>query len=63
MPQACPSFSYPDLLRSYLRGTYRFFDNDLVSPQKILELHSLETVERVKEQDLVTVIQDSSDLT
>jgi len=45
-----------------LRGAYRFFDNDLVSPKKILEPHIVETVRRCKEQNLVGVIQDSSDL-
>lgn len=45
-----------------LKGAYRFFDNNLVTPEKILEPHKIETVKRCKHQKLVAVLQDSSDL-
>jgi hypothetical protein len=45
-----------------LRGAYRFFDNDLVTPEKIIEPHSIETIARCKHQDVILAIQDSSDL-
>lgn len=45
-----------------LKGAYRFFDNDLVLPEKILSPHIEETIERCKFQKTVSVIQDSSDL-
>lgn len=45
-----------------LKGTYRFFDNGLVTPDKILAPHAAETVKRCEREDLVAVIQDSSDL-
>src|ERR1700678_2559277 len=45
-----------------LKGAYRFFSNSLVSPDKILKPHSIETDKRCKEQRLVAVLQDSSDL-
>ena len=45
-----------------LRGAYRFLGNDLVTPEKILRPHILETIKRCKQQNLVAVLQDSSDL-
>ncbi len=45
-----------------LKGAYRFFENNLVSPQKILEPHLKETIERAKKENLVAAIQDSSDI-
>jgi hypothetical protein len=47
---------------SDLKGAYRFFDNDLVAPDKILAPHAAETIVRCGREDLVAVIQDSSDL-
>lgn len=46
-----------------LKGAYRFFDNDLVTPETILLPHSIETVKRCRQQSIVGVLQDSSDLT
>jgi hypothetical protein len=40
----------------------RFFDNDLVSPEKILEPHLEATRARCAGEELVAVLQDSSDL-
>lgn len=45
-----------------LKGAYRFFNNSLVTPEKILQPHKSETVKRCKSQALVAVLQDSSDL-
>lgn len=44
-----------------LHGAYRFFRNDLVTPEKILESHQEATRCRIKSQELVTILQDSSD--
>lgn len=40
----------------------RFFDNNLLSPEKILEPHFQATKERCSGEKLVAVLQDSSDL-
>jgi hypothetical protein len=45
-----------------LKGAYRFFDSNLVKPDKILEPHAAETIVRSQRENLVAVIQDSSDL-
>jgi len=45
-----------------LKGAYRFFDNDLVTPEKILLPHSVETVKRCQQQSIVGLLQDSSDI-
>ncbi|MBA3957481.1 MAG: hypothetical protein H0X51_03680, partial [Parachlamydiaceae bacterium] len=47
---------------SDLRGAYRFLGNSLINPKSILKPHSAETVQRCKTQDVVLVIQNSSDL-
>src|ERR1700753_2206571 len=44
------------------KGACRFFDNDLVKPDKILAPHAAETIVRCEREDLVAVLQDSSDL-
>lgn len=44
-----------------LKGAYRFFNNNLVTPQKILEPHIAETLERIKQVKSVLCIQDSTD--
>lgn len=46
---------------SDLKGAYRFFDNNLVTPKKILQPHIEATIKRCQQQDTVLVIQDSSD--
>lgn len=45
-----------------LKGVYRFFENNLITPQKVLEPHTVETIARCQKQVLVAVVQDSSDL-
>lgn len=44
-----------------LKGTYRFFSNNLVTPEKILQPHIEATIKRCEQQNVVLVIQDSSD--
>lgn len=45
-----------------LKGAYRFLENNLVTPEKILQPHAAETVIRCSQQKLVALLQDSSDL-
>lgn len=45
-----------------LKGMYRFVDNGLVTPDKILAPHAAETISRCQDEDVVAVMQDSSDL-
>lgn len=45
-----------------LKGAYRFLENNLVNPNKILQPHIDETIIRCKDQEVVAVLQDSSDL-
>lgn len=44
-----------------LKGAYRFFSNNLITPKKILQPHINETIKRCKCQNVVLAIQDSSD--
>jgi hypothetical protein len=48
--------------RAELKAAYRFFDNDEVSPEKILEPHSHATVKRCQQQKIVLCPQDTSEL-
>ena len=45
---------------SAVKATYRFFDNENVSSQKILEPHWQRTVERMRAQERVFAIQDTT---
>ncbi|MGK0181616.1 MAG: hypothetical protein ACI9YB_000905 [Halioglobus sp.] len=45
-----------------LQGAYRFVNNDLVTPEKILSPHRTTTISRIRNEELVAIIQDSSDL-
>ncbi len=49
--------------KAELYGAYRFYDNDLVIPEKILASHAKATIQRIKNEDVVLAIQDSTDLT
>lgn len=42
------------------KAAYRFFDNDKVSPEKILSHHIENTLKRVEAQERVIVVQDTS---
>ena len=43
-------------------AAYRFFDNDLVTPEKILLPHQEATLDRMQEQPVVLVVQDTTEL-
>lgn len=43
-------------------AAYRFFDNPAVAPEKILQPHSEATVRRMREQPVVLMIQDTTEL-
>ena len=44
------------------QAAYRFFDNDAVTPEQLLEPHSAATVQRMQAHPVVLVIQDTSEL-
>ncbi|MBN2494882.1 MAG: IS4 family transposase [Deltaproteobacteria bacterium] len=43
-------------------AAYRFFDNDRVSPERMLAPHAAATVERLKQWDRVLLVQDTTEL-
>lgn len=59
-----PEGSIPSSCNDYAstKATYRFFDNKNVSPEAITMTHSEETIERIRKNDVVLVIQDSTSL-
>lgn len=61
---ARPNISIPAALggRAELEAAYRFFDNDNVTPEKILKPHFEATQNRCKEQEVVLCAQDTSEL-
>ncbi len=48
--------------RAELEAAYRFFDNEKVTPEKILKPHVDATVKRCKNQKVVLCVQDTSEL-
>jgi len=55
IPQACGSWKTT-------KAAYRFFDNDAISPAKILDAHRKQTERRLaKEQGIILVAQDTTD--
>ena len=61
---AKPNLSIPAAThsRAEMEGAYRFFDNDKVSPEKILQSHIEATRERISQSDLVLLVQDTTEL-
>ena len=61
---ANPNLSIPAATdgRAEMEGAYRFFDNDKVTPQKILESHIAATRERISQCGLVVLVQDTSEM-
>lgn len=51
--QACEE--WPDT-----KAAYRFFDNDEVTPARVLEPHQEQTVERMRKHELVLAVQDTT---
>ena len=45
---------------SAVKAAYRFFDNDKVSPEKVLGPHFQQTVERMRAHERVFAIQDTT---
>ena len=45
-----------------MEAAYRFFDNDKVSPENILQPHIEATRERVSQTETVLLVQDTTDL-
>ncbi|MBN4077505.1 IS4 family transposase [Sulfobacillus acidophilus] len=43
-------------------AAYRFFSNEKVSPEKILAPHVHSTIERIKEQDIILLVQDTTEI-
>lgn len=61
---AKPTMSVPAAThgRAEMEAAYRFFDNDKVSPDKILEPHLDATRERISQADVALLVQDTTDL-
>jgi Transposase DNA-binding/Transposase Tn5 dimerisation domain len=55
LPEACGN-------RAMLKAAYRFFDNDAVDPQAILESHILATSDRLAAVPLVLAVQDTTEV-
>ena len=55
IPEACGEWSRT-------KGAYRFFDNDKVTPETILSGHQKATLERMKDEDVVLTVQDTTTL-
>lgn len=61
---ANPNLSIPGATkaRAEMEAAYRFFDNDRVSPEKILEPHIEATRRRISQSDLVLLVQDTTEI-
>ena len=61
---AKPNLSIPAATdrRAEMEGAYRFFDNDRVSPEKILEPHVAATLDRIAQCKTVLLVQDTTEL-
>ena len=61
---AKPTMSVPAAThgRAEMEAAYRFFDNDKVSPEKILQPHIEATRERISQSEVVLLVQDTTDL-
>lgn len=58
-----PNLSIPAAThtRAEMEGAYRFFSNDKVTPEKILEPHIQATKERIAKTDFVLLVQDTTE--
>ncbi len=43
-----------------VKAAYRFFDNDKVTPEKILQPHTKSTIDRISKEKIVLCLQDTS---
>jgi hypothetical protein len=48
--------------KAEIKGAYRFFDNDSVDHNKIIEPHYLKTLERIKKHKIIGRCQDTTDI-
>ena len=60
---ANPNLSIPAATnaRAEMEGAYRFFANDKVSPEKILGPHSEATRARISQNEIVLLVQDTTE--
>lgn len=60
----CPQDSIPVACGGWAetKAAYRFFDNENVSAEKILSSHRIATIERIKQQETVLLVQDTTTL-
>lgn len=61
---AKPNLSIPAAThaRAEMEGAYRFFDNDKVIPEKILQPHIDATLDRISQCEFVLLVQDTTEL-
>jgi hypothetical protein len=61
---AYPGASFPEACgdKAMLKATYRFFDNDAIEPQAILESHIDASGERICKVDRVLAVQDTTEV-
>ena len=61
---AKPNMSVPAAThgRAEMEAAYRFFDNDKVSPEKILQPHIEATWERISQAETVLLVQDTTEV-
>ncbi|TWU45357.1 hypothetical protein Q31b_05290 [Novipirellula aureliae] len=59
-----PNMSIPAALKSKaeIEGCYRFFNNDNVTPEKILQPHIEATHQRINQVDYVLLVQDTTEI-
>lgn len=53
LPEACCD-------TAELKATYRFFDNDKISPDEILKSHILASINRLREHPIILAVQDTT---
>src|ERR1700730_19071833 len=59
-----PNLSIPAacLGRAEIKAAYRFFDNDKVTFEKVIEPHLAQTKDRMAEHELVLLVQDTTEI-
>src|SRR5581483_3973551 len=59
-----PGRTIPQAFQAWneIKATYNFFNNELVSPEKILEPHLEKTIDRIKEYPVVLLTSDTTEI-
>lgn len=59
-----PSLSIPGSVdsRAEMEAGYRFFDNEHVTPERILATHRSRTLERIAQSEVCLLVQDTTEL-